>query len=453
MIPTAFAHQQATTDWIMTRPSSLITSDPGTGKTRSVLDAFVKARAPGEKLLVFGPLSILKSAWGGDIDQFQPQLTYAIAHGANKMKAVLSAADVILTNHDAAKWFAHNREHINNVGWLCIDEFTAFKTHTTQRTKHLQQLVDTLLLKGLRYRIAMSGTPTPNTITELWQPMRLVDGGQRLGLKYWTFRSQMCMPTYNYGGYTTWMDKPEAIEIVASMLLDVNIRYQLEDCVDIPARSYHTVYTTLNPKLMAMYKTMVKEAVIELDAGELTSAVNAGVKTRKLLQICTGAVYNDQGKASILDNGRYKLVLELVKVRSCSIVCCNWKHEIRNLAAMAHKEQLTHAVINGDTAAYRRAEIVGRFQEGAYQMLLVHPQAAGHGLTLTRAKTTIWCSPTYNSEHYIQANQRFYRIGQTEKTEVIHIAAKNTWEGQVYERSLNPKLARLGSLLELLKEK
>ena len=451
-IPTAFAHQQATTEWIVSRPSSFVTSDPGTGKTRSVLDAFVKGRARGEKLLVFGPLSILKSAWGGDIDQFQPQLTYAIVHGPKKLQALESSADILLANHDAARWCADNKDKLNNIGWLCIDEFTAFKNPATQRTKHLQVLINNLLMKGLRYRIAMSGTPTPNTITEIWQPARLIDDGQRLGTQFWSFRSQMCMPTYNYGGYTTWMDKPEAIEIVASMLLDMNIRHKLEDCVDIPTRSYHTKYTTLSPKLQKMYETMAKQAIIELDAGELASAVNAGVKTRKLLQICTGAIYNDNGTTSIIDTDRYQMIMELVRERKCSIVCCNWKHEINNLATMADKEHILYEVINGDTPVNKRPRIVELFQAGAYKMLLVHPQAAGHGLTLTRAKTTIWCSPTYNSEHYIQANQRFYRIGQTDKTEVIHIAAKNTWEGQVYERSLNPKLARLGSLLELLKE-
>ena len=84
-------------------------------------------------------------------------------------------------------------------------------------------------------------------------------------------------------------------------------------------------------------------------------------------------------------------------------------------------------------------------------MLLCHPQSASHGLTLTRANTVIWCSPTYNAEHYQQFNQRIYRAGQTQKTETILIQAKNTWEPEVYKK-LNTKLGRMENLLNILQE-
>ena len=83
--------------------------------------------------------------------------------------------------------------------------------------------------------------------------------------------------------------------------------------------------------------------------------------------------------------------------------------------------------------------------------MFCHPQSAGHGLTLTKANTVIWCSPTYNAEHFQQFNQRIYRAGQTQKTETILIQAKNTWEPEVYKK-LNTKLGRMENLLNILKE-
>jgi SNF2 family DNA or RNA helicase len=81
--------------------------------------------------------------------------------------------------------------------------------------------------------------------------------------------------------------------------------------------------------------------------------------------------------------------------------------------------------------------------------VFAHPQSAGHGLTLTKATTIIWASPTYNAEHYQQFNRRIYRAGQTQRTEIIRIAAENTWEEEVYDR-LDGKLGRMEELLTVL---
>ena len=84
-------------------------------------------------------------------------------------------------------------------------------------------------------------------------------------------------------------------------------------------------------------------------------------------------------------------------------------------------------------------------------MLLAHPQSAAHGLTLTKGTATIWASPTYNLEHFLQGNRRIYRAGQTQKTETIMVLASGTVEDKVFQ-SLQEKDARQGNLLDLLKE-
>ena len=74
-IPAPYAHQKTTTDFIVDTKCCLITSDPGTGKTRAVLDAHAIL---GGKTLVLAPLSILEAAWGEDISKFQPQIKYGV---------------------------------------------------------------------------------------------------------------------------------------------------------------------------------------------------------------------------------------------------------------------------------------------------------------------------------------------------------------------------------------
>ena len=106
MIPEAFEHQKTTTKFIKDNERCLITSDPGTGKTRSVIDAY--AQQPKGRMLVLAPLSILEASWADDIKKFAPQLTVAVAYAKNRKKAFESNAQVVITNHDAVKWIVKN---------------------------------------------------------------------------------------------------------------------------------------------------------------------------------------------------------------------------------------------------------------------------------------------------------------------------------------------------------
>ena len=435
----AFEHQQVTTDFIKKTDRVLITSDPGTGKTRSVLDAIVDRES---RTLVIAPLSILEASWADDIKKFTPQLSYSIAYAKNREKAFTGNERVVITNHDAVKWIAKNKHVLDGFDTLVIDEFTAFKNKDSQRSKAILAISN-----YFTYRIAMSGTPNSNTILDLWHPTLLVDEGERLGRRFYSFRSAVCTPRFN-GFANEWVQKDNAEETVAAALSDINIRYMLEECIDMPEQSVQTMYVTLPPKIMKQYVQLAEDSV--LYTGKATiNAIHAGSKVQKLLQLCTGAVYDEMGDTQSIHTERYDLVMQLVQERKNSLVAFNWKHEQRYMAEAADKLKLRHATISGDTPVRKRKEIVDRLQAGQLQVVFCHPQSAGHGLTMTKAKTIIWASPTYNAEHYQQFNRRIYRAGQTEKTEVIQIAARNTWEPDVYEK-LSGKIERMDELLGIL---
>jgi SNF2 family DNA or RNA helicase len=152
-----------------------------------------------------------------------------------------------------------------------------------------------------------------------------------------------------------------------------------------------------------------------------------------------------------IDTGRYELVADLVEQRAHSLVFFNWTHQRDMLLKEFESRGITCAVIDGKTSDRARKEAVDHFQAGFYRVLLAHPQSAAHGLTLTKATTTIWASPTSNLEHFLQGNKRIYRAGQTQKTETIVVIAPGTVEDKVFAR-LQEKDARQSSMLELLKE-
>lgn len=434
-----FDHQVETTAFIRANPRCLITSDPGTGKTRSVLDAIADRES---RTLVLAPLSILEASWGDDIVKFQPGMTYAIAYAKNREKAFSGTEQVVITNHDAVKWIAKNSHVLEGFDTLVIDEFTAFKNPNSQRSKACKKIASLF-----NHRIAMSGTPNSNGILDVWHPALIVDDGQRLGHRYYSFRSSVCTPRFN-GFANEWVQKDDAEEVVAAALSDINIRYELTECIDMPEQSISTMYVTLPRKIMQQYLKLSQDSV--LYTGEATiNAVHAGSKVKKLLQLCTGAVYDEHGETQSIHTERYDLVMQLVSERPQSLVAFNWKHEQRYMAELADKLGIKYGTIDGETPAGRRKEIVDRLQAGQLQVVFCHPQSAGHGLTMTKAKTIIWASPTYNAEHYQQFNRRIYRAGQTDKTEVIQIAARNTWETEVYEK-LEGKVDRMDQLLGIL---
>lgn len=436
-----FEHQQVTTDFIKANNRCLITSDPGTGKTRSVLDAINDHES---RILVLAPLSILESSWGDDIEKFTPDLTYAVAYAKNREKAFKSDARVVITNHDAVKWIAKHRELLMDFGTLVIDEFTAFKNKDSQRSKAVLKIAD-----HFDNRIAMSGTPNSNTICDIWHPTLIVDDGERLGRRFYSFRSNVCTSRFN-GFANEWCDKPEAQEIVGAALSDINIRYELADCIDMPEQSVNTMLVTLPPKIMQQYHMLSEDNVLYTGTKTI-NAIHAGAKVKKLLQLCTGAIYDEHGNAEGIHSERYDLVMQLVSQRSHSLVAFNWRHERERMAELADKLNISHATIDGSVPANKRKEIVDRLQAGQLQVVFCHPQSAGHGLTMTKAKTVIWASPTYNAEHYQQFNRRIYRAGQTDKTEVIQIAARDTWEPDVYQK-LEGKLGKMDELLMILKD-
>ncbi len=437
-----FKHQQVTTQFILDQPRCLNTSDPGTGKTRSVLDAFDKLNTLHKKLLVIAPLSILEASWGDDIKKFTPHLTYAFSYAKNRHEAFTADVDIVITNHDAVKWLVKNQHFLKDFTMVCIDEFTAFKNKDSQRSKAALRI-----MHNFERRVAMSGTPNANSIVDIWHPTLMIDDGQRLGTRFYGFREQVCTSQYNGFG-NVWTDKDDAELTVAAALGDINIRYELEECLDMPEHSTSFRYVTLPKKVMAQYQTLMNDSVLYTGAGTI-NAINAGVLVRKLLQLCTGSIYDSNGEAQNLHKGRYELVMDLVNERAHSVVAFNWRHERDQLVQLADAQKVSYEVIDGDTPAEKRTDIVQRFQAGQIKVLFCHPQSAGHGLTLTKANTTIWCSPTYNAEHFQQFNRRIYRAGQTQKTETILIAAKETWETDVYQK-LESKLNRMEELLTVL---
>ena len=447
-IPALFKHQKESLARLKKSEIIFDTSDPGTGKTRPEVEDFAaRRRRGGGCALVLATKSLLEPAWQGDFAKFAPDMGVSVAYATNRDRAFACDADVYVTNHDAAKWLAAKpKAFFAKFDTLIIDESTAFKHHTSQRSKAIAKIA-----KYFEFSRLLTGTPNSNGICDVWHQVYLLDGGVRLGKSFFAFRAAACVPEQVGlpANMIRWNDRPGIEATVSAMIRDITIRHRFEDCVDIPANHKYAVTFQLGKKHYAQYNEMQDFQIMQLKKTTVT-AVNGAVVAGKLLQIASGAVYNDAGEYSLIDSSRYQLVMDLVEERPHSIVFFNWEHQRDELVREAERRGLSYAVYDGSTGDRLRAGIVKSYQAGEYRVLFAHPQSAGHGLTLTRGTATIWASPTYNLEHFLQGLKRVHRIGQTEKTETIVVVAEGTIDEKVWQ-ALQDKSVKMTDLLEGLK--
>jgi SNF2 family DNA or RNA helicase len=169
-------------------------------------------------------------------------------------------------------------------------------------------------------------------------------------------------------------------------------------------------------------------------AGEQITTPNAAVNMNKLLQISCGAVYTDNGETLEFDiKHRYKVLREVIDESSKKVlVFVPFKHVIDILVAKLKGEGITTEIIRGDVSASKRTDIFKRFQTmDDPKVLVIQPQAAAHGVTLTAANTVVWWGPTSSLETYLQANARVHRSGQDHKCTVVQLQSSDV-EKRIY---------------------
>jgi len=263
----------------------------------------------------------------------------------------------------------------------------------------------------------MTGTPAAQSPLDAYGLAKLINpmGVPRF---FGSFRDQIMTKISHF----KYIPKVTATDTVFRALQPA-IRFTKDECLDLPDMVYVKREIEMTRQQKKYYEELRKKLVMQI-TGEQITAINAAVAMTKLLQIAAGAVYTDDSDVLEFDIAhRYKVLREVIDESSQKIlVFVPFKHAIDILTDKLRKDGISTEVIRGDVSAPNRTQIFKSFQESQKpRVLVIQPQSAAHGVTLTAANTVVWWGPTSSLETYAQANARVHRSGQKHKCTVVQL--------------------------------
>ena len=381
--------------------------------------------------------------WPEEIEKWEhlSDLDYAVAVGsaAKRDAALKQQAFITIINRENTKWLV---DRYGKKRWpfdcIVIDELSSFKSSKSQRFRALKRI-----RPFVRRVIGLTGTPAANGYLDLWAEAYLLDGGQALGRTLTGYRDQYFTPGRRNGMVIyDWDLRPGAREQIHRRLEPITVSMKAEDYLDLPKMRSIEKTVSLSDAALKKYRQMERDLLLEVD-GETIDAVNAAALTTKLLQISSGAVYDEDGRVVPLHEEKLEALDELVEAAGGEnlLVFYAYRHELDRL-----KARYPQAV------DIKEPDAIRRWKAGEIRMLLAHPASAGHGLNLqSGGHVAIWYSLTTSLELYQQACKRLHRQGQDKPVINYLLLSKGTYDEVVYHDILQSKEKEQNAVLTALK--
>jgi SNF2 family DNA or RNA helicase len=426
------AHQVDTAAFLTLHRRAFVFSEPGTGKTLSALWAadYLMETKQVRRCLILCPISIMHSAWMQDLQNSIIHRSAIVAHhqqATRRIEMVQGDYEFVITNYDGLNLIADEIVNDGRFDLIIADEANAYKNVSTKRWKALYKILGPNTLLWM-----MTGTPASQSPLDAYGLAKMVNP---TGVpKFYTAWRDATM---NKLTMFKWAPKRDAQQKIHTALQPA-IRYTKAQCLDLPPVITETREVPLTPQ-QKKYYNMLKDQMLVKAAGETITAVNAAAEVNKLLQISAGAAYTDNAEVVEFDcTPRLSVLMEALEETDRKVlIFAPYRHSIDTISAHLNLHGITTEQINGDVSPSKRTRIFKEFQEtDTPRVLVIQPQSASHGVTLTAADTVIFWGPVMSTETYIQCCARSDRKGQTsDKVTVIHI------QGSDIEKKMFKRLA------------
>jgi superfamily II DNA or RNA helicase len=411
---------------------ALLADDMGLGKTAQVLALIAHERSlnspPHHPTLVVCPVSVVHN-WELEAARFVPSLRVGVHHGSARTSADdfapwVNNHDVVITTFATA---TGDVDSLETVQWdrVIIDEAQHIKNARTKAARALRRI-------PARQRVALTGTPIENRLSDLWALMDLINPGILGTAEH--FRRTVAVPIERH-------QDEAATTRLRSLISPVMLRRSKADkslVPELPAKIEATAWATLTREQASLYRAVTDQLLERLPTMTNMNRRGAIIATiTRLKQICNHPVHflgdgsrleGRSGKLARLD----ELLDDAFEVGDRVIAFTQYV-EMGLLVQrhLANRNQLSVPFLNGSVPKSRRDKLVEAFQSGSVPLLLVSLKAGGSGLNLTAANQVIHIDRWWNPAVEDQASDRAWRIGQTSTVFVHRLATRGTIEERI----------------------
>ncbi|WP_443742995.1 DEAD/DEAH box helicase [Streptomyces pinistramenti] len=398
-----------------------LADDMGLGKTVTVIALYLHRRPPAPVLVVC-PASLLGN-WQREIERFAPGTPVRRFHGAGRSLDDLDSGFVLTTygtmRSSAAQLAARSW------GWVVADEAQHVKNPRSSTAKALRDI-------KAPARIALTGTPVENNLSELWALLDWTTPGLLGPLK--TFRALHARDVE--GG-----EDPDAARRLARMVRPFILRRKKSDpgiAPELPPKTETDHPVALGREQAALYRAVVRETLAKIEAAEGIARRGLVMKLLTALkQICNhpAQYLKEAAPGLVARSGKLELLDELLDTvlaeGGAALIFTQYVEMARLLEQHLRTRGIPNQLLHGGTPVAQREAMVDRFQSGEEPVFLLSLKAAGTGLNLTRAGHVIHYDRWWNPAVEEQATDRAYRIGQTQPVQVHRLIAEGTVEDNI----------------------
>ena len=396
-------------DRIYGHDATLVYATMGSGKTVCYLTAASELLSEDiiNRVLIVAPLRPCNEVWAEEHKKWAhlQHLDVAVATGSadKRLAAINSGAQIVVINIENLVWFLDTFK--KNLGFdaLCIDELSKFSNNSNKGVKKLRTKT-----KLFKHHVGLTGTPVHESFLSLFSQCLVLDGGDRLGRNFDTFKRLYFYAT-DYNEHN-WELLPSANTRLLGQLKD--LIYSMPDYTHtLPKLTEHLHDFELSDESSEAFKHFAKHSVIEIGGVEIV-AENAAVLSGKLEQFNSGFLYVEGDALQISDTFErfeaFKKLVSLLCSKNC-LIFYTFEEE---------KQQIIDA-LGEDYSLISEKGVVDNWNAGKIKNLVLHPKSAGHGLNLAGGgHTIILYSPIWSNDMYKQLVGRLWRRGQKKAVDV-----------------------------------
>lgn len=448
MIYNPHDYQRYATEFILSHPIAAVILQMGLGKTVCTLDAINRLMYDSfevSKVLVIAPLRVAKVTWSDEIKKWDnlSHLRYSVAVGTEKerIEALKKDADIYIINRENVQWLVEKSKVPFEFDMVVIDELSSFKNWNSKRFKAFMQV-----RPRVKRIVGLTGTPSPNGMMDLFAQFKCLDMGARLGRFITQYRNQYFVPDRMNGQIVySYRLRPGAEKQIYDKIEDITISMKAMDHLKMPEliETRYPVY--MDEVEQAQYDEMREDYLLPYKEEAITAA-NAAALSGKLCQMANGAVYSESGETVHIHDRKLEALEDIIEAAQGPILLCYWfKHDLERITEKLDQLKISYSRIVTE-------ENIRKWNEGKYDVGLIHPASAGHGLNLQHSSNHIvWFGLTWSLELYQQTNARLWRQGQKQDTVVVqHIVTAGTIDEDILD-ALQSKDASQTRLIDAVK--